>query len=305
MTARGDSRAQSKPRARDLGIPFDEVPGAVTAAPSLVKLRVETKKYGEKVMAAKFVSISMENGKFFAKVDNGPKFFVGKKVHFMGMTGLVNAVASADTPIYDPAAYRAAHGFWADFIFPTVKCESGGIFHCVNTYDRARFTFTFLQYAAHVPNGDFVKFFRRLLALGAGAEYFPDLVIEDGAVCRLTEAGTVKLETPETAEPLMRYLNPSLDEVEEIEAINAAKFIHWCDNDPQHQALQVTVGNGHLREPLKGYARRYSLVGRSYKVCVVVADIRHQLRGKSSPALSGLKPSGKHDGRLNSLLRMG
>jgi len=256
-------------------------------------------------MAAKFVSISMENGKFFAKVDNGPKFFVGKKVHFMGMTGLVNAVASADTPIYDPAAYRAAHAFWADFIFPTVKCESGGIFHCVNTYDRARFTFTFLQYAAHVPNGDFVKFFRRLLALGAGAEYFPDLVIKDGAVCRVTEAGTVKLETPETAEPLMRYLNPSLDEVEEIEAINAAKFIHWCDNDPQHQALQVAVGIEHLREAMKGYAQRYSLDGRSDKVCLVVADIRHQGRGRSSQILSALNTGGNDEKAFKNLLEIG
>ncbi|MGE0131736.1 MAG: hypothetical protein AB7U82_26940 [Blastocatellales bacterium] len=256
-------------------------------------------------MAAKFVGISMEDGRFFARVDNGPKFFVGKKVHFMGMTGLANAVSSANTPIYNPAAHRATHGFWADFIFPTVKCESRGIFHCINTYDRARFTFTFLQYAAHVANGDFVKFFRRLLSLGAGAEYFPDLVIKDGAICRVTETGIVRLETPETSEPLMQYLNPSVNEVEEIEAVNAAKFIHWCDNDPQHQALQVAVGIEHLREAMKKYAQRYSLDGRSDKVCLVVSDIRHQGRGKSSQILSALNTNGNDEKAFKNLLEIG
>jgi hypothetical protein len=256
-------------------------------------------------MAAKFVSISMEDGRFFARVDNGPKFFVGKKVHFMGMSGLTNAIASANTPIYDPANYRDAHGFWADFIFPTVKSESRGIFHSLNTYDRARFTFTFLQYAAHVPNGDFVKFFRQLLALAAGPEYFPDLVIKDGAICRLTEAGTVKLETSETTEPLMKYLNPSVNEVEEIEAINAAKFIHWCDNDPEHQALQVAVGIEHVREAMKGYAQRYSLDGRSDKVCLVIADIRHQGRGRSSQILHAINTNGDDEKAFKNLLEIG
>jgi len=256
-------------------------------------------------MAAKFVSISMEEGKYFAKVDSGPKFFVGKKMHFMGTTGLANGVASANAPIYDPAAHRGTHGFWADFIFPTVKCESRGIFHCVNTYDRARFTFTFLQYGAHVPDGDFVKFFRRLLSLGAGAEYFPDLVVKDGAICRATETGTVRLESPETTEPLMQYLNPGLKEVEEIEAINAAKFIHWCDNDPQHPALQVAVGVEHLREAMKGYAQRYSLDGRSDKVCLVVADIRHQGRAKSSQILSALNTNGDDEKAFKNLLEIG
>ncbi len=116
-------------------------------------------------MPVKLISISMENSEFFARVDGGPKFFVGKRVKYGDGFGLANSVATAATPKYDPAQHRDKHGFWADFIFPTSQCESRGVFHCINSYDRARFTFSFLQYAAHVANGDFVKFFRKLFAL--------------------------------------------------------------------------------------------------------------------------------------------
>jgi len=256
-------------------------------------------------MPVKLISISMENNQFFARVDGGPKFFVGKKVKYGDGFGLANATFTATTPKYDPAQHRDKHGFWADFIFPTSQCESRGVFHCINSYDRARFTFSFLQYAAHVANGDFVKFFRKLLALNSAADYFPDLTLKDNVIHRITETGLVRLEEGNPPLPLMNYLNPSLNEVEEIEAINAAKFVHWADNDPEHQRLQVEIGVRHFSENMKLYSDRYGLNGRGDKVCLVVADIRHQGRAKSSVILAALNTGGDDEKAFKNLLEIG
>jgi hypothetical protein len=55
------------------------------------------------------------------------------------------------------------------------------------------FTFPFLQFAAHLPNGDFVRFLRGLLTLPLASEYFPDLRLSNGRVVRLTDAGPIAL----------------------------------------------------------------------------------------------------------------
>ena len=62
---------------------------------------------------------------------------------------------------------------------PAVKTD-GSL--SVNTYDKARFTFGFLQYAAHEPNGDFVKSLRLVLVSPEAGDYFPDLNIVFGRV---------------------------------------------------------------------------------------------------------------------------
>ncbi|MBA3804750.1 MAG: peptidoglycan-binding protein, partial [Acidobacteria bacterium] len=140
----------------------------------------------------KIVSFSLEQGnKYFGKID-GTRFFIGSRVSFDGGKGLMNLVGTPAQK-YNRADFRAIHGFWADFIHPTAMAE-GALYHTLNTYDRARFTFTFLQFAAHVPNGDFVVYLRALLKLPLASEYFPDLVLLNNRVCRITEHGTVPLE---------------------------------------------------------------------------------------------------------------
>lgn len=258
-------------------------------------------------MPAKFVKIFQENRKYFASISDGPttpgpKFYVGTKVAYLGNFGLNNLSPGQQ---YDPADYRAEHGFWADFIYPTVQCESKGYFHCLNTYDQAFFTFSFLQYGAHVPNGDFVQFFRQLLATPAGSEYFPDLVLKDGAIHRQSLHGLMRLETDVTTQPLMRYLNPTINEVEELEAINAAKFVHWSDNDPAHRKIQVDVGISVFKKAMKIYANKYALNGVLDKVCLVVADIRHQGRGDSASIINALNTHGDMDAAYNNLLKIG
>ncbi|HWI80039.1 MAG TPA: hypothetical protein VNS31_12625 [Ramlibacter sp.] len=249
----------------------------------------------------KIVDFSLEQGnKYFGRVD-GKRFLIGTRVPYKGLKGLRN-LSGTVAQRYDPADFRAAHGFWADFLAPTAAAE-GALFHTLNTYDRARFTFAFLQFAAHVPNGDFVRYVRALLKLPLAAEYFPDLELVNGRICRIKDPGAapVPLESDQSTAGLMDYLNPSAAEVEDTEVIQAAKFVHWVQNDPEHRRVQIECGVANFRQALVSYARRYGLDGADDAVCLVVADIRHQGRANSAAivvALASPKP-------LDALLQIG
>lgn len=235
----------------------------------------------------KIVSFSLEQGnKYFGKID-GTRFFIGSRVPFDGGKGLMN-VSGTSAQKYNRLEFRDAYGFWADFIHPTAMVE-GALYHTLNTYDRARFTFSFLQYGAHVPNGDFVIYLRSLLQLPLAIEYFPDLRLENSRITRVTDEGTLPLESDHTTEALLDYLNPSLREVEDTEVIQAAKFIHWAQNDPRHRLTQVDIGIAHFQAKMSEYAERYGLDGQPDTVCLVVADIRHQGRAKSPAIVAALQ----------------
>ncbi len=247
----------------------------------------------------KIVSFSLEQGhKYFGKID-GTRFFIGNRVSFDGGKGLQNLVGTPAQK-YNRADFRTLHGFWADFIHPTAMAE-GALYHTLNTYDRARFTFTFLQFAAHVPNGDFVVYLRALLKLPLASEYFPDLLLLNNRVCRITEHGTVPLETDATTAPLMDYLNPSLHQIEDTEIIQAAKFIHWAQNDPAHRQTQIDLGIANFKKNMFGYAQVYGLDGVEDTICQLVTDIRHQGRAKTPAIVSALHSSKP----LESLLALG
>lgn len=234
----------------------------------------------------KIVSFSLEQGnKYFGKID-GSRFFIGSRVSFEGGKGLMN-VSGTLTQKYDRTVFRPIYGFWADFIHPTAMAE-GALYHTLNTYDRAHFTFSFLQYAAHVPNGDFVVYLRSLLNLPLAQEYFPDLVLNNNRVCRITDNGIVALESDISTALLLDYLNPSLKEVEDTEIIQAAKFIHWAQNDPAHRQTQIDVGIAHFKSKMSQYANQYGLNGVDDAICLVVADIRHQGRAKSPAIVAAL-----------------
>jgi len=218
-----------------------------------------------------------EHSTWFASTQ-GERFFVGNRVPFQGRVGLMN-LRDQSSPIYDPAEYANTFDHWAHFIAPTVKAESRGHFNCLNTYDRAGFTFGFLQFAAHVADGDFVKFFRALLQLDERKAYFPDLELRDGRIVQPTENGVVRLETAASSDPLKRYLNPSGGEVENREVLSAARFVHWCAHSKAHRELQVKVGIDTIRQKLRTAHNKINLEGRGDKVCFVVADILHQGRG--------------------------
>ena len=250
-------------------------------------------------MPVKIVSFTLEQGnKYFGKID-GQRFFIGARVPYEGGKGLMNIVGNS-AQRYDRAVFRPAYGFWADFIHPTAMCE-GGLFHTLNTYDSAHFTFTFLQFAAHVPNGDFVLYMRALLALGAAPDYFPDLTLHDHRISRMTDDGLIALETDESTSLLLDYLNPSTSEIEDTEIIQAAKFVHWAQNDEANRQAQIEVGIAHLKQKMFSYATQYQLDGADDVICVVVSDIRHQGRAKTPAIVSAL-----HSARpLEALLALG
>ncbi|MEP6824670.1 MAG: hypothetical protein ABI919_07630 [Ramlibacter sp.] len=217
---------------------------------------------------------------------DGTRFLIGSRVPYEGRKGLMNTTGTAEQK-YDRAAFRPAHGFWADFIHPTSVVE-GGLYHTLNTYDSARFTFTFLQYAAHVPDGDFVRFMRALLMLPLAKEYFPDLKLSGGRICRVGENDLEPLETSGSTEGLMDYFNPSSAEVEDTEVIQSARLVHWAQSDPEHRRVQIEVGIAHIRENLARYSSQYGLDGKADTVCLLVVDIRHQGRAKSAAIIGAL-----------------
>src|SRR4051812_29546927 len=90
----------------------------------------------------------------------GSKFKVGVRTYFKRQNRWGLAFYGADDdPSYD-AAGHASLGVWAQLLGVTVEGEGRGRFTTLNTWDRAAFTFGFLQFGAHVPDGDFVQWFR-------------------------------------------------------------------------------------------------------------------------------------------------
>lgn len=245
----------------------------------------------------KLVSFTLEQGnKYFGQID-GTRFFIGSRVSFEGNKGLMNVTGSQGQR-YDRSQFRQKYGFWADFIHPTAMAE-GALYHTLNTYDPARFTFSFLQYAAHVPNGDFVLYLRALLRLPLAVEYFPDLQLKSNRVARVTDGGIVELESDASTEALMDYFNPSSSEVEDTEVIQAAKMVHWVQNDPMHRDTQIRIGVEDFKAKMSQYAKQYGLDGQSDTVCLVIADIRHQGRAKSPAIVSALQSANPLDTLLD------
>lgn len=216
---------------------------------------------------------------FFARAD-GQRFFVGRRVPYGGNIGLYNIFGGSPlTPLfYNAADFAGGHGFWADFIEPTAICE-GRSFLTLNSYDSAGFTFGFGQFAAHVPDGDFVKMLRALLDRPEADDYFPHLELANGRIHRVTDAGLAPLESATSTEPLMRYLNPTLDEVEDAEVIAATKLIHWATHHPGARDAQVRTMVATYRSFMARADKRVNIDGRPADQCLVIADILHHGRG--------------------------
>lgn len=258
-------------------------------------------------MAINF-SFSQSGTSHFAQVigSNNPKFLVGKEtVYDKDYYGLFN-YSIPNGLAYKPEDYKTKYGFWAYFIAPTAKAESNNSFICLNSYDRAKFTFSFMQYAAHVPNGDFVIYFKELLKLPNAQEYFPKLVLKDDRIFYREKTGTLtQLENDSTTEGLMNYLNPTLDHIEDQELICSARFIHWATNDAKHREIQVDVAVKHFKENMKRYAQSYNLDGYPDKVCQMICDIRHQGRAKNSQIIDALNTNGNFELAYSKLSQLG
>jgi hypothetical protein len=218
---------------------------------------------------------------FSASADGGPSFFVGRRVPYEGNIGLYNIFAGSRLPKLDYNAqdFTAAFGFWAEFVEPTAICE-GRNFLTLNSYDRAAFTFGFGQFAAHVEEGDFVQYLRKLLTLPDAVDYFPHLSIKNGHIHALDGLGrSTELENAQTTKPLMSYLNPTLDEVEDAEVIAATRFIHWTVQSQAAREVQISQMVATFKSFMKRAEKRVDMHNRPAAQCCVIADILHHGRG--------------------------
>lgn len=225
-------------------------------------------------------SIYREGRDFYCTADGGPRFFVGRQVPYKGNIGLYNVFRGSPLQKlnYSGANYLGEFGFWAEFIEPTAWCE-GRNFLTINSYDRAAFTFGFGQFAAHVENGDFVHYFRRLLGRPEAREYFPSLDVIGGRIHKIDGNSPRGLESDQSTQPLMDYLNPTLNRVEDEEVIAAAKFIHWTARVRETRLLQIEEMVRIMREHLRRADARGLIDGKGAGLCCVVADVLHNGRG--------------------------
>ena len=220
-----------------------------------------------------------EDARFYASADGEPRFYLGTEVSYGARRGLMNS-ANPPGPRYQPQEFERAHRDWAWYLHPTITCESRGHFSCLNTYDRAAFTFGHIQLAAHTPNDNFVLFFREALQAAAAAEYFPDLKVVDGLIHVVRNGRPSPLESATDTTGLMDYFNPTAEEVDDVEADRAARVVDWCLRHPAMRELQVAFAVREQQKKLRTHARRLPLDGVIDKLCLVVLDILHQGRAK-------------------------
>jgi hypothetical protein len=218
---------------------------------------------------------------YWCSVDGGEPWFVGRRVAFQGRVGLSNVFAGS--PLRD-LTYKATNyvpdvGIWAQIIAPTIGCE-GGSFLAVNSYDRAAFSFGIGQFAAHVPNGDFVRWMRALVARPDAAMHLPGLTFAAGRVARMMPQGTPQpLETNESTQALMAFLNPHPDAVDEEEVMMAARLMHWAASSRSARMAQIHQMIASFRASLMRADARGLIDGKTAACCCVIADLLHHGRG--------------------------
>jgi hypothetical protein len=184
--------------------------------------------------------------------------------------------------------------------------ESKGSFKCLNTYDRAKFTFSFMQYAVHVPNGDFVVFLKKLLKLPNAPAYFPKLVLKDNIIFYQGSNGVLnQLESSTSTQALMDYFNPTLDDVENQELICSARLVHWASTDPKHRAVQAETAVEHFKNNMKEYHKRFGLDKVPADVCLMICDIRHQGRSSNDRIANALNTNGDYAKAFANLCTIG
>ncbi len=245
----------------------------------------------------------------YARVEGGPEFYVARRVSYGSRAGLAQ-IGTLTGPVYDPDPFAESFGQWAYLVYAIGVSESANRFNRINSYDRAAFTFGFFQLAAHTPQDNLVLLLRRATELDAFRRYFPELQVKDGRLHHVAGAAATDLEV-EVYNPahrehqllnLMRYLNPSEKELDEAEIVHAAKLVALCEASPEFCALQVRTAVQITTHKFRTrYQRWYDLTGASDAVCLAVADVHHQGRGRRADVQAALQ----HADPVAALTRIG
>jgi hypothetical protein len=275
-------------------MPYVRSPSASVSVQTTIAARVAAPRA---VGAPRSVQVFKEGGRFYASVDSEPRFYLGADVRYGDRRGLMNS-SNPPGPRYRPEEYEAAHGDWAWYLLPTIVCESKGHFSCLNTYDRACMTFGHIQLAAHTPNDNFVPYFRELLADPSAAEYFPDLALDQGRICRRTDGRLVPLESADDSAELMSYFNATPQEVDDSEAERAARLVDWSVRHKSVRDIQTAFSVREQKRKLASHAKPLGLDGVSDKLCLVVLDILHQGRGRYPAIKAALRANDPFDALL-------
>jgi hypothetical protein len=280
-----------------LVMPYIKTPSANVSVRTMVEMRDEVDSDTTR-SEPRQIEMMCESGRYYASVSGEPRFYVGTDVRYGGRRGLMNG-ANPPGPRYRPQEFEASHGDWAWYLFPTITCESRGHFSCLNTYDRAAFTFGHIQLAAHTPDDNFVLFFRELLNDPAAREYFPELRLANGRIHKLDESGLAPLESAESTWPLMSYLNPRADRVDFEEAQGAARLVDWSMRHARMREQQVAFAVQQQRRKLRRHAAKLPLDGTVDKLCLVVLDVLHQGRASYTAVATALAANDPFDALLS------
>lgn len=256
-------------------------------------------------------------------LDTGVTSYAGKVLKYGSRRGLSRA---SDLLLYNRHEAENQIGAWAHFMWPSVIAESNGRYISINAWDRAHFTWGFYQLAAHTPGDNLILLMRELVKLPSAKRFFPDLTLVDGVLCRVTDAGTVSLETEYQVTvgggtemqllDFMRYLNPTSQRLEEREVLTSAKFAAWANEDSAMRDATVRVSVAIMKRKIKARAGTFSLVGKRPELAIWISDMFHQGRGSTRQAkaalalpefadqleaLSRIDTTGQHTERLRSV----
>ncbi len=242
---------------------------------------------------------------FYAAVDGGKRFLVGRGVSFKGRLGLERE-GPDESCNYVASDYMGQYGTWALLLDATALCESNRSMVCLNTYDRGGVTFGAFQFSAHVPGGDFVQWFHRLLTMPKAADYFPELALANGHVTLVgPDDLRTQLEDESTTAKLMQYFKPDSGAVTTVEVERAARLAAWTRFQPELPKAQVEVAYDTFRLYAKELAKTLHLDGLpDYLLCVVL-DVRHQGRGTIKELGQALRENADHEKALAALLKIG
>lgn len=229
---------------------------------------------------------------YYAQFKNHNEIYVGTIVSYRDRVGLYQSQSDKiPSVLYDPKAFTYKHSYWAYLIYPIVFAENSASFVSFQTFDRANFTFGLGAFPAHVPNEYLVRLFRSILKTPMGRSYFPDLGILNGRICKYREGKCNELETDNSTEGLMRYLNPNPQQIDPPEVANGAKFLYWAMEDPAGKDIQVDLMVDTLKNILNGLNKRFNLKDLSDKVIIALLDVRWQGRASTREIQKALSSS--------------